>query len=108
MGTVFLIPWAVIGKDNEDWEQNGQKILNELGYKTVAMALRDDTVDLGDASLGSEDGLAIMLGTEGTGLQGGTIDRADYTVKIPMSNGVDSLNVCAAASIAFWELTRKK
>jgi tRNA G18 (ribose-2'-O)-methylase SpoU len=108
MGTVFLVPWAVIGKDNADWEKNGQKILGDLGYKTVAMALTDNTVDIDDKALASEEGLAIILGTEGTGLQKNTIERSDYTVKIPMSNGVDSLNVGAAAAIAFWELTRKK
>ena len=108
MGTVFLVPWAVIGKDNEDWEKNGQKILNDLGYKTVAMALRHNTVDIDDEALTKEEALAIILGTEGTGLQKNTIERSDYTVKIPMSNGVDSLNVGAAAAIAFWELTHKK
>ena len=108
MGTVFLVPWAKIGKDNEDWEKNGQKILNELGYKTVSMALRDNTVDIDDDALKREEGLTIILGTEGTGLMQSTIDRSDYTVKIPMANGVDSLNVGAAAAIAFWELTRKK
>lgn len=108
MGTVFLVPWAVIGKDNEDWEKNGQKILNDLGYKTVAMALSHNTVDIDDEALANEEALAIILGTEGTGLQKNTIERSDYTVKIPMSNGVDSLNVGAAAAIAFWELTHKK
>ena len=108
MGTVFLVPWAVIGKDNEDWEKNGQKILNDLGYKTVAMALSHNTVDIDDETLTKEEALAIILGTEGTGLQKNTIERSDYTVKIPMSNGVDSLNVGAAAAIAFWELTHKK
>ena len=107
MGTVFLVPWAVIGKDNEDWEKNGQKILNDLGYKTVAMALSNNTVDIDDEALAGEEALAIILGTEGTGLQRNTIERSDYTVKIPMSNGVDSLNVGAAAAIAFWELTHK-
>ena len=108
MGTVFLVPWAVIGKSNEDWEQNGQKMLNDLGYKTVAMALRHNTVDIDNPTLASENALAIMLGTEGTGLKNRTIEKADYTVKIPMSNGVDSLNVSAAAAITFWELTHKK
>jgi tRNA G18 (ribose-2'-O)-methylase SpoU len=107
MGTIFLVPWAVIGKDNEDWEKNGQKILNDLGYKTVAMALSNNTVDIDDEALAGEEALAIILGTEGTGLQRNTIERSDYTVKIPMSNCVDSLNVGAAAAIAFWELTHK-
>ena len=107
MGTVFLVPWAVIGKDNEDWEKNGQQILNDLGYKTVAMALTDNTVDIDAPLLAKEEALAIILGTEGTGLAKNTIHRSDYTVKIPMANGVDSLNVGAAAAIAFWELTRK-
>ena len=108
MGTVFLVPWAVIGKDNKDWEENGQKMLNNLGYKTVAMALRNNTIDIDNPTLSCEKSLAIMLGTEGTGLRKSTIDKADYTVKIPMYNGVDSLNVSAAAAITFWELTRKK
>ena len=108
MGTVFLVPWAKIGKNNEDWAKNGQKILNDLGFKTVSMALRDNTVDIDNEALKSEKSLAIILGTEGTGLEQGTIERSDFTVKIPMENGVDSLNVGAAAAIAFWELTRNK
>jgi tRNA G18 (ribose-2'-O)-methylase SpoU len=107
MGTVFLVPWAVIGKDNEDWERNGQKILGDLGYKTVAMALNDNTVDIDDKALASEEGLAIILGTEGDGLAETTISDCDYTVKIPMSHGVDSLNVAAASAVAFWQLGKR-
>lgn len=103
MGTVFQVPWTRIGETKADWPAKMQD-LKDLGFKTVAMALRNDTVDIDDPRLRKEKRLAIILGTEGTGLTPKTIDDCDYTVKIPMSHGVDSLNVGAAGAIAFWEL----
>ena len=105
MGTVFSVPWGRICTTPEEWEKGGVKALRELGFKTCAMALRDDTVSIEDPRLNEEERLAIILGTEGTGLKPSTIDASDYRVKIPMSNGVDSLNVGAAGAIAFWQLT---
>ena len=106
MGTVFLVPWTKIGEVASDWPENGLKKLNELGFKTVAMALTDNTVNIDDEKLKSEDRLAIIMGTEGNGLNKVTINNSDYTVKIPMKHGVDSLNVAVAAGIAFYELTK--
>lgn len=103
MGTVFQIPWAYFSEDC-DW----LTFLKAQGYRTVAMALRRDTVTIDDPGLLLEKRLAIILGTEGEGLEENTIDRCDYTVKIPMANGVDSLNVAAASAVAFWELGRKR
>ena len=80
------------------------KQLREMGFKTAAMALRDDCVNINDPKLLAEDKLAIVLGTEGDGLADSTIADCDYTVKIPMSHGVDSLNVAAASAVAFWQL----
>ena len=91
----------------DQWEKNGIAYLRSLGFKCAAMALRDDTVSIEDETLLKEEKLAIILGTEGTGLKNSTIEASDYRVKIPMSNGVDSLNVGAAGAIAFWQLTRK-
>ena len=102
MGTVFQIPWAFFPED-VDW----MEFLKTMGIRTVAMALRRDTVAIDDPKLLSEERLAIILGTEGEGLEEETIDRCDYTVKIPMAAGVDSLNVAAASAVAFWELGRK-
>ncbi len=99
MGTVFQIPWTTIDDLNE---------LKELGFKTAAMALCDDSVSIDDPELMSEEKLAIVLGTEGDGLAKSTISDCDYTVKIPMSHGVDSLNVAAASAVAFWQLGNKK
>lgn len=98
MGSVFLVPWAYI--------DNPQQQLNELGFRTVAMALTDDSIALDDPRLMRQPRLAIMLGTEGDGLDKQIIAAADFTVTIPMHRGVDSLNVAAAAAIAFWQLTR--
>ena len=106
MGTVFLVPWTKIGEVASDWPENGLKMLNDLGFKTVAMALTDNTVNIDDEKLKSEDRLAIIMGTEGNGLNKTTIQNSDYTVKIPMKHGVDSLNVAVAAGIAFYELTK--
>lgn len=107
MGTIFQVPWTRIGESKDDWP-GGMQRLKDLGFKTLAMALRNDTVDIDDEDLHKEEKLAIILGTEGTGLTPKTISDCDYTVKIPMSHGVDSLNVAAAGAIAFWELGKKR
>ena len=106
MGTLFLVPWTRIGESECDWPQNGINLLRGLGFKTAAMALSDNSVSIDDERLMAEERLAIILGTEGTGLKKETIAMCDYTVKIPMSHGVDSLNVAAAGAVAFWQLTR--
>ena len=108
MGTVFQVPWTWIGDSASDWPQKGLELLNSLGFKTVAMALTNDSVSIDDDALMSEEKLAIILGTEGTGLKSETIAKCDYTAKIPMSHGVDSLNVACAGAVAFWQLGRKK
>lgn len=104
MGTVFQIPWAYIGEELTQWPHPGMERLRALGFKTAAMALRDDSVSIDDARLMAEEKLAIVLGTEGDGLAADTIAGCDYTVRIPMSHGVDSLNVAAASAVAFWQL----
>ena len=104
MGTVFQIPWTFIGSDMSDWPGPGMKKLEELGFKTAAMALRDDSVSIDDPKLLSEEKLAIILGSEGDGLTDTTIADCDYTVRIPMYHDVDSLNVAAASAVAFWQL----
>lgn len=106
MGTVFLVPWTRIGESPADWPEKGIKELRELGFKTVAMALTDKSVSIDDEALKSEERLAIILGTEGDGLTKNTIADCDFTVRIPMKHGVDSLNVAAAGAVAFWELTK--
>ena len=107
MGTVFQIPWTFV--DNSViWPEEGMKILRELGFKTAAMALKEDSASIDDPELMKEDKLAVILGTEGDGLAPETIADCDYTVKIPMAHGVDSLNVAAASAVAFWQLGRKK
>ena len=106
MGTVFQVPWAQIGTCPADWPENGSAQLHALGFKTAAMALSDRSVSIDDPALAAELKLAIVLGTEGDGLAGSTIAACDYTVKIPMSHGVDSLNVAAASAVAFWQLGR--
>ena len=106
MGTVFQVPWAQIGTCPADWPENGSAQLHALGFKTAAMALSDRSVSIDDAALAAEPKLAIVLGTEGDGLANSTIAACDYTVKIPMSHGVDSLNVAAASAVAFWQLGR--
>ena len=107
MGTVFQIPWTYFDKKSS-WPEDGMKSIQNLGFKTVAMALRDDSFSIDDPKLLAEEKLAIVLGTEGDGLASQTIADCDYTVKIPMSHGVDSLNVAAASAVAFWELGRKR
>lgn len=107
MGTVFQIPWTYFDKKSS-WPEEGMKSIQNLGFKTVAMALCDDSFSIDDPKLLAEEKLAIVLGTEGDGLASQTIADCDYTVKIPMSHGVDSLNVAAASAVAFWELGRKR
>lgn len=104
MGTVFQVPWTRIGSQPSDWPGLGLERLRALGFKTAAMALRDDSVSIDDPRLMAEEKLAIVLGTEGDGLAGDTIAACDYTVRIPMAHGVDSLNVAAASAVAFWQL----
>lgn len=106
MGTVFQIPWTFV--DNSViWPKEGMKILRELGFKTAAMALKEDSASIDDPELMKEDKLAVILGTEGDGLSPETIADCDYTVMIPMSHGVDSLNVAAASAVAFWQLGKR-
>ena len=104
MGTVFQIPWTRIGENKDQWPQPGLQWLRNLGFKTAAMALSDDAVTIEDPDLMAEEKLAIILGTEGDGLSDQTIAQCDYTVCIPMSHDVDSLNVAAASAVAFWQL----
>lgn len=107
MGNVFLIPWTFL-REAEVWPQQGIDFLHHLGFKTAAMALSDNALSIDDPRLMSEEKLAIILGTEGDGLASATIADCDYTVRIPMSNGVDSLNVAAASAVAFWQLGSRK
>lgn len=104
MGTVFQIPWAYIGDECSQWPEPGTQRLKNMGFKLAAMALSEDSVSINDPRLLAEEKLAIVLGTEGDGLAQSTIADCDYTVKIPMSHGVDSLNVAAASAVAFWQL----
>ena len=109
MGNVFLVPWTFLGgqEPGEDaWPGEGMETLRRLGFKTAAMALSDRSVSIADPRLKAEEKLAVILGTEGDGLAGETLADCDYVVKIPMSHGVDSLNVAAASAVAFWELGR--
>ncbi len=103
MGTVFQIPWTFTGS----WPEEGMAELKELGFKTAAMALSDKSVSIDDPGLLVEEKLAVLMGSEGDGLTETTIAGCDYTVKIPMYHGVDSLNVAAASAVAFWQLRRK-
>ena len=107
MGTVFQVPWGQLGETPADWPEKGMDILHSLGFKTAAMTLSDRSVSIDDEQLAKEPKLAIVLGTEGDGLAAGTIASCDYTVKIPMSHGVDSLNVAAASAVAFWQLGKQ-
>ena len=115
MGTVFQVPWTRIGSEasgtpghpSAAWADEGIPLLHRLGFKTAALALSDDSIWLDDPQLVREERLAVVLGTEGDGLAPETIARCDYTVKIPMMHGVDSLNVAAASAVAFWELRRR-
>jgi tRNA G18 (ribose-2'-O)-methylase SpoU len=104
MGTVLRVPYARIGESLQDWPEEGLKLLSSYGFKTASMALSNRSVSISHSALNNEERLAIILGTEGTGLKKETIAASDYTVKIPMFHGVDSLNVAAAAAVAFWQL----
>ena len=104
MGTVFQIPWTFIGEEMSQWPGEGMELLRKLGFQTAAMALRDDSLSIDDPRLLQVEKLAVILGSEGDGLTDGTIADCDYTVRIPMYHGVDSLNVAAASAVAFWEL----
>ena len=111
MGTVFQIPWTFIRDINEMrckreviWPKQAIAELKKLGYKTATLALTDDSVSIDDSELMKEEKLAVILGNEGEGLENETIALCDYTVKIPMTHGVDSLNVAAASAVAFWQL----
>ena len=104
MGTVFQIPWARLGDTAAEWPQPGLARLRAMGFQTAAMALSDTAVSIEDGRLAAAPRLAIVLGTEGDGLARETIAACDYTVRIPMSHGVDSLNVAAASAVAFWQL----
>lgn len=119
MGTVLQVPWARIGADAQGaphgnvaragtWSATGVPLLHRFGFKVAAMALRDDSLALGDAGLAAEERLAVVLGTEGEGLADATLERCDCTVRIPMAHGVDSLNVAAASAVAFWELRARQ
>ncbi len=104
MGTVFQVPWTRIGQHHTQWPDKGMAQLRDLGFKTAALALSDNSVSIDHPALLTEEKLAVILGTEGDGLANATIAGCDYTVKIPMAHGVDSLNVAAASAVAFWEL----
>ncbi len=106
MGTVFQIPWTYFHK-KVSWPEAGMEQLRSLGFKTVALALRNDSISIDAPALQAEEKLAIILGAEGDGLVDATITDCDYTVKIPMSHEVDSLNVAAASAVAFWELGKR-
>lgn len=102
MGTVFQVPWTYV--DAKTWQHAGIDLLHQAGYQTAAMALRHNTVSIDDPKLTAVDRLAIIMGSEGPGLKAATIEQSDFTIKIPMAPGVDSLNVAAASALAFWEL----
>ena len=104
MGTVFQIPWAYIGQNAGEWPHPGIDRLREMGFRTAAMALREDAVPIDDPRLAAEEKLAIVLGTEGTGLARTTTAGCDDTARLPMQHGGDSLNVAAASAVAFWQL----
>ena len=103
MGTVFQIPWTFLDGDFA-WPDQGIDWLHAQGFRLAAMALKDDSVCIDDPALMAEEKLAVVMGTEGDGLAAGTIAECDYTVRIPMAHGVDSLNVAAASAVAFWQL----
>ena len=107
MGTVFQIPWTFL-ENKADQQYKGIQLLQDFGFKTAAMALNDQSISIGDPRLMDAEKLAVVLGSEGEGLTAETIAQCDYTVKIPMSHGVDSLNVAAASAVAFWQLGQRK
>lgn len=104
MGTVFQVPWTRIGQSVRDWPEAGMNLLRECGFKTAAFALTDDSIGLRELERMDVDKLALVFGTEGDGLSQSTIAACDYTVRIPMAHGVDSLNVAAASAVAFYAL----
>jgi tRNA G18 (ribose-2'-O)-methylase SpoU len=104
MGTIFQVPWTFLQCSITEYTS----LLHQLGFSLAAMALRDDSVDIDDDKLNSEERLAVIMGTEGDGLADLTIASCDHTVKIPMYHGVDSLNVAAASAVAFWQLGRRR
>ena len=110
MGTVFQIPWTFLGAGRDEaaaWPQEGMARLRRMGFRTAAMALREDSISISDPRLKAEERLALILGTEGDGLAAETMADCDYIVRIPMAHGVDSLNVAAASAVAFWEVGRE-
>mgnify|MGYP004505721961 CR=1 FL=1 len=104
MGTVFQLPWAFLGEEVAHWPHPGMERLRAMGFQTAALALREDSLAIDDPRLARQERLALLLGTEGDGLAPETIAQCDFTVRIPMSHGVDSLNVAAAGAVAFWQL----
>ena len=106
MGTVFQIPWTIIEKEN--WPDRGVEMFHQNGFKLVAMALEDRSVSIHDEEINRLDKICIVLGTEGEGLKSETLAQCDYTVKIPMTHQVDSLNVAAASAVTFWQLCGNK
>ncbi len=106
MGNVFNVKWARICESPSDWPKKGMDILHSMGFRTLSMALQKNSIDIDNPVLRNEEKLAVLMGTEGDGLLPWTIDNSDYVVKIPMKDGVDSLNVAAAAAIIFWELVK--
>ncbi len=108
MGTVFQIPWTRLGRTAADWPEKGLARLRDMGFRTAALALSPEAVAVDDPRLAAEPKLALLLGTEGDGLAPETVALCDYTVRIPMARGVDSLNVAAAGAVAFWQLCRKR
>lgn len=106
MGTVLQVPWAILGNSAADWPHSGMALLRDAGFSTAALALDERSISILDPQLKQADRLALLLGTEGTGLLPSTIAACDWTVMIPMAHGVDSLNVAAAGTVAFWELKR--
>ncbi len=107
MGTVFQVPWTVIGEKSSDWPGAGMERLKAMGFRTAALALDENSVAIDDPGLMAQEKLAVILGTEGDGLCPQTIAACDYTAMIPMTHGVDSLNVAAASAVAFWQLGRR-
>ena len=107
MGSVFLVPWCFFGKSDFPTPQSAVEYLKSKGFTTAALALKDDTLNITDEELKSAEKLALFLGSEGEGLSDSTINACDCTVKIPMYHNVDSLNVAAAAAVAFWEIAKK-
>ena len=107
MGTVLQVPWTQIGTEGTDWAIEGLPLLRRLGFATAAMALSDKSISLDDPRLPRQERLAILLGAEGDGLRASTVAACDFTVRIPMFHGVDSLNVAAASAVTFWELRKR-